>query len=130
MPDRGRFATRAIHGADAAQVEQRPASVPIYQTATWRFDAADEFADAMRDALPGAAAFYAETIANPLVTVPDLALLASMCREAGVPSVVDNTFASPALCNPISLGVDFVVHSATKYIGGHSDLIGGIVCGS
>jgi methionine-gamma-lyase len=51
-----------------------------------------------------------------------------MCRQEGVPSVVDNTFASPYLCQPRSLGFDVVVHSATKYIGGHSDLIGGVAC--
>ena len=80
--------------------------------------------------LPGAAFFYLETIANPNVTVADLEALAARCREAGVPMVVDNTFASPYLCNPANLGADLVLHSATKYIGGHHDLIGGVVCGS
>jgi cystathionine beta-lyase/cystathionine gamma-synthase len=86
--------------------------------------------DAVTRALPGAACFYVETITNPLVTVADLAALADVCRDAGVASVVDNTFASPYLCNPATLGFDLVLHSATKYIGGHGDLIGGIVCGS
>jgi cystathionine beta-lyase/cystathionine gamma-synthase len=84
--------------------------------------------EAVRAALPGAALFYGETIANPTTTVPDLSALATLCREAGVPSAVDNTFASPYLCTPATLGFDVVVHSVTKYIGGHADLIGGVVC--
>lgn len=80
--------------------------------------------------LPGAALFYVETIANPTITVADLAALAAACRRAGVLAVADNTFASPYLCNPAELGFDVVLHSATKYIGGHHDLIGGVACGS
>jgi methionine-gamma-lyase len=79
-------------------------------------------------ALPGAKLFYCETIANPNVTVADLEAIGSTCAAAGVPAAVDNTFASPYLCNPAHLGFSFVVHSATKYIGGHNDLIGGVVC--
>jgi O-acetylhomoserine/O-acetylserine sulfhydrylase-like pyridoxal-dependent enzyme len=84
--------------------------------------------DAVADALPGAKLFYVETIANPNATVADLAALGERCRAAGVPGVVDNTFASPALCNPADLGFEHVLHSATKYIGGHHDLVGGVVC--
>jgi cystathionine beta-lyase/cystathionine gamma-synthase len=84
--------------------------------------------DAVRAAVAGADLFYCETIVNPTTTVPDLAELAALCRDAGVRSAVDNTFASPYLCNPSTLGFDVVVHSATKYIGGHADLIGGVVC--
>ena len=86
--------------------------------------------DAVAAALPGAAFFHVETIANPTMSVADLAALAALCRERGVPSSVDNTFASPYLCNPAALGFDFVMHSATKYVGGHHDLIGGVVCAS
>lgn len=85
---------------------------------------------AVAEALPGARCFYVETIANPTITVADLAALAERCAEAGVPSVVDNTFASPYLCNPAALGFGHVIHSATKFIGGHNDLIGGVVCTS
>jgi cystathionine beta-lyase/cystathionine gamma-synthase len=67
-----------------------------------------------------------ETIANPTVTVADLEALGSVCRAGGVPAVVDNTFASPYLCNPARFGFDLVLHSATKYIGGHHDLTGGV----
>jgi cystathionine beta-lyase/cystathionine gamma-synthase len=84
----------------------------------------------VRAALPGAALFHVETIANPNVTVADLEALAQACRAAGVPASVDNTFASPYLCRPAWLGFDHVVHSATKYIGGHHDLIAGVVCTS
>ena len=86
--------------------------------------------DAVRAALPGASLFYVETIANPNVTVADLEALGTPCRDAGVPAAVDNTFASPYLCNPVRYGFDYVLHSATKYIGGHHDLIGGVVCTS
>jgi cystathionine beta-lyase/cystathionine gamma-synthase len=80
--------------------------------------------------LPGAALFYVETIANPNVTVADLSALGAACRRAGVVGVVDNTFASPYLCNPVEHGFDVILHSATKYIGGHHDLIGGVACAS
>jgi methionine-gamma-lyase len=84
--------------------------------------------EAVAAALPGARLFYVETLANPVVTVADLEALGSACRDAGVPGVVDNTFASPYLCNPVELGFDYVIHSTTKYVGGHSDLIGGVAC--
>jgi cystathionine beta-lyase/cystathionine gamma-synthase len=216
------FSTRAVHAARLPEVTEKPASVPIYQTSTWRFDSAEAYAEvlaserpghsygrgygnptveafesvmaalerteaafafssgmsaihavcttlagagdrivasrelyggtyslfsevlprygigvdevdahdleAVRASLEGAAMFYVETIANPLCTVADLESLALMCREAGVPSVVDNTFASPWLCTPAELGFDFVMHSVTKYIGGHSDVVSGVVC--
>jgi methionine-gamma-lyase len=86
--------------------------------------------DEVEAALPGAALFYVETIANPNVTLADVPALAERCRAAGVPSVVDNTFASPYLFNPASHGIDVVLHSTTKYIGGHHDLIGGVACSS
>jgi cystathionine beta-lyase/cystathionine gamma-synthase len=72
---------------------------------------------------------YAETIGNPTVPVTDLQALGQACRDRGVALVIDNTFASPYLCNPLALGASVVVHSATKYIGGHSDLTGGIAVG-
>ena len=221
-PERRRFQTRAVHTAKLPRIEQLPASVPIFQSSTFRFETNEEFAEAIRfdgpgyvysrgygnptvdafqsaiadleetesamgfasgmaaistlfltfsrqgsrivagsalyggsfsvlrnilprygvettfvdpmdleqvrAALPGAALFYCETIVNPTTAMPDLAALAELCGEAGVVSAVDNTFASPYLCNPATLGFDVVVHSATKYIGGHADLIGGVAC--
>jgi methionine-gamma-lyase len=87
---------------------------------------AEDMVEALRD---DTALCYTETIGNPKVSVPDLAALGAACRERGVRLVVDNTFASPALCNPLGLGADVVVHSATKYIGGHHDLTGGVAAG-
>ncbi|MGZ8611271.1 MAG: trans-sulfuration enzyme family protein [Actinomycetota bacterium] len=216
------FATRAIHGARTPPIDQDTPSVPIFQTSTFRFETAEDYAEtiafrrpgytytrgygnptllafetlmadlegteaafsfasgmaaihtvvttlarsgdrvvvspelyggtyslfrsvlprygidvtfvdardagALAGALPGAKLFYCETIANPNVTVSDLAALGAACAEAGVPAVVDNTFASPYLCTPAEHGFAFVIHSATKYVGGHNDLIGGVVC--
>jgi methionine-gamma-lyase len=214
------FQTRAVHGASLPTVDQQTPSVPLYQTATFRFADADAYADTIafkapgytytrgygnptldafeglvaslerteaamsfasgmsaihavwtshvhsgdrivatnalyggafalatkflprfgvrvelidgRDleaidrALPGAALFYTETIANPTMAVADLEALGALCRRHGVPAAVDNTFASPALCNPVRYGFDFVVHSSTKYLGGHHDHTGGV----
>jgi methionine-gamma-lyase len=72
---------------------------------------------------------YTETIGNPNVPVPDLEAIARACRERDVLLVVDNTFASPYLCNPLALGAAVAVHSTTKYLGGHHDLTGGIAVG-
>jgi methionine-gamma-lyase len=73
---------------------------------------------------------WAETIANPTTDVPDLAVLADIAHDHRAILAVDNTFASPYLCTPLTLGADVVVHSLTKYIGGHSDLTGGAVLAS
>lgn len=68
-----------------------------------------------------------ESPTNPTLKIMDVAAIAAIARECGILSVVDNTFASPYLQNPIDLGVDIVVHSTTKYISGHSDVIGGAI---
>lgn len=73
---------------------------------------------------------FFETPTNPGLDVIDIAAVARTAREAGVLTVVDNTFATPVNQNPLQLGADLVVHSATKYLGGHSDLTGGVVIGS
>jgi O-acetylhomoserine/O-acetylserine sulfhydrylase-like pyridoxal-dependent enzyme len=216
------FSTRAVHGVRTPPLEQDTPSVPIFQTSTFRFDTAEDYAetiafrrpgftytrgygnptllafetlmaelegtesafsfasgmaaihtlvtslaragdrivasaelyggtyslfrrtlprygvevefvdphdlDAVAAALPGAKLFYGETIANPNVTVADLEALGRICAAAGVPAAVDNTFASPYLCTPARFGFSYVLHSATKYVGGHNDLIGGVVC--
>ena len=75
---------------------------------------------------PTTRAVYAETVANPTMTVADLPALAEAAAGAGLPLVVDNTVASPYLCRPIEHGAAVVVHSATKYLGGHSDVVGGL----
>ena len=86
--------------------------------------------DAVRHAMDGAGLVLAETITNPLCRVPDLEAIAEMARARGVPVLVDNTFATPVLCRPLELGATAVMHSATKYLGGHSDLVAGVVVGS
>ena len=72
---------------------------------------------------------WLETISNPTTAMADIAAISDLAHERGVAVAVDNTFASPFLCNPLALGADAVVHSTTKYIGGHSDLTGGAILG-
>jgi O-acetylhomoserine (thiol)-lyase len=76
---------------------------------------------------PKTRALYGETIGNPLITVLDIEAVGAIAREAGVPLIVDNTFATPYLCRPFEHGADIVVHSATKFIGGHGTSIGGMI---
>ena len=70
---------------------------------------------------------YAETLGNPLINIVDIEALAGIAHEAGVPLVVDNTVPSPYLCRPFDWGADIVVHSATKYLGGHGTTMGGVI---
>jgi len=84
--------------------------------------------DATRRALePGATLLWVETPSNPLLRVSDIAALAALAHGRGALLGCDNTFASPVLQQPFALGADLVMHSTTKYLGGHSDLLGGIV---
>jgi cystathionine gamma-synthase/O-acetylhomoserine (thiol)-lyase len=221
--------TRAVHTPDAPVPDQVPMGLPVYRTAAWAFDTADEYRDLLRGdragysysridnptadafaqgvaALEGAnlevpvvgqpfasgmaaisnllmtltragahvvcprevyggtygllthvldrfgvrttfvdstdldavrtalqvetAVLWGETLANPTMTVADLPGLAALAHEAGATFVVDSTFASPAMCRPLEHGADIVVHSATKYIGGHSDVTGGVAVGA
>ena len=75
-------------------------------------------------------ALYCETIGNPLGNVVDLKILADIAHEKGIPLIVDNTVATPYLCRPIDFGADIVIHSLTKYIGGHGTTVGGIIVDS
>ena len=84
----------------------------------------DAFAAVMR---PNTRAVFAESLGNPSLVVLDIAAVAAVAHAHGVPLVIDNTVPSPFLCNPIGLGADIVVHSATKYLGGHGTTLGGIV---
>ncbi|BBF42688.1 cystathionine gamma-lyase [Lachnospiraceae bacterium KM106-2] len=72
-------------------------------------------------------AIYVESPANPLMTITDIAAVSKVAKENGILMIVDNTFMTPYLQRPIELGADIVIHSATKYLGGHSDLIAGLV---
>ncbi|MBA0127350.1 PLP-dependent transferase [Haloechinothrix sp. YIM 98757] len=78
---------------------------------------------------PRTRAFLVESITNPLVRVGRLAEVAGFCHEHGLVSIIDNTFASPVNFRPLAAGFDLCVHSATKYLGGHSDLVAGCVAG-
>ena len=73
---------------------------------------------------------YAETIGNPRIDVLDIAGWAQIADDAGLPLVIDNTFATPYLCRPFEHGAHIVVHSATKFIGGHGTSIGGVIVDS
>ncbi|MCX5648804.1 MAG: O-acetylhomoserine aminocarboxypropyltransferase/cysteine synthase, partial [Planctomycetota bacterium] len=90
-------------------------------------DEADAFASRITDRTK---AVFLETIGNPKLSIPDLAAIAEAAHARGVPVVVDNTTATPALCRPIEYGCDIVVHSLTKYLGGHGNSIGGLVVDS
>ena len=84
----------------------------------------DDFAAAMR---PNTRAVFAESLGNPSLTVLDIAAVAEVAHSHGVPLIVDNTVPSPFLCNPLAHGADIVVHSATKYLGGHGTTLGGVL---
>lgn len=79
--------------------------------------------------LPSTKAVFIESVPNPTFEVSDIEGIGRICRDAGVPLVVDNTVPTPALLNPIALGAELVVHATSKYIGGHHDLMGGVVVG-
>ncbi len=87
----------------------------------------EAWAEAVR---PQTRAFYVEALSNPLLQMPDLPAVARFARERGLVSLIDATFATPVLLRPLSLGFDLVLHSATKYLNGHSDIVAGAVVGS
>lgn len=94
------------------------------ETTTVELSNVDELRAAIR---PETKIVWVETPSNPLLKIVDIELIAEIAHAAGAIAVVDNTFASPALQQPLSLGADLVVHSTTKYLGGHSDVLGGAV---
>ncbi len=120
-------ATRELYGGTASLLRQdlEPAGYEVHFVDMG--DAADQ--GALRRAISNAGIVIAETITNPLCRVPDLKAIAAMARERNVPFLVDNTFATPLLCRPLELGATAVMHSATKYLGGHSDLVAGVIAG-
>ncbi len=117
--------TRELYGGTAALLRQdlEPAGYEAHF-----LDFSD--LDAVRHAIPPAGLVIAETITNPLCRVPDLEAIGRAARESGVPFIVDNTFATPLLCRPLELGATVVVHSVTKYLGGHSDVVAGVAAGN
>jgi O-acetylhomoserine (thiol)-lyase len=87
-------------------------------------DDAEEWAAAVR---PNTKLFFAETIGNPKINVLDISLVSTVAHENGIPLIVDNTIATPYLIRPFEFGADIIVHSATKYLGGHGTVIGGVI---
>jgi cystathionine gamma-synthase/methionine-gamma-lyase len=118
------LASQDLYGATFALLNNifAPAGV---KTVTADFNDLEALRECARTTRPRV--LVAETISNPLLKVCDLAACAAIAREAGARLVVDNTFASPFLAQPLTHGADFVVHSATKYLGGHGDAMGGVV---
>ena len=116
--------TRELYGGTAALIRQdlEPAGYEAHF-----LDFMDT--DAVTHAMASAGLVIAETITNPLCRVADLEAIGAAARERGIPLLVDNTFATPLLCRPLELGATLVVHSATKYLGGHSDLMAGVMAG-
>ena len=117
-------ATRELYGGTAALLRQD--FEPLGYEAHF-VDMGD--LDTVRRALDGAGVVLIESVTNPLCRVPDIGAIAHAARDRGVKVLVDNTFATPIFCRPLELGADVVMHSATKYIGGHSDLLAGVVVG-
>ncbi|MBU6484482.1 MAG: O-acetylhomoserine aminocarboxypropyltransferase/cysteine synthase [Betaproteobacteria bacterium] len=116
-------AARTLYGGSYSQLAVTLADFGIETT----FVDADDPANFRRAVKANTKALYAETIGNPQLNVVDIAALAEVAHEAGVPLVIDNTLASPYLCRPLEHGADIVVHSLTKYLGGHGTTMGGIV---
>jgi cystathionine beta-lyase/cystathionine gamma-synthase len=119
--------TRAVYGSTRALMERVLARLGVEVVFVDPVDL-----EAVDDALAASPTrlLYAETISNPTIVVADLASLADLAHRHGAVVVVDNTFASPYLCRPLELGVDIVLESATKWLGGHSDVIAGAVAGT
>ena len=97
-----------------------------------RFGIEVDFVDFIHDDIekyikPNTKVIYTETITNPLMEVMDLAKTAEIAHRHGAKMIVDNTFATPAICRPLEFGADVVVYSGTKYLGGHSDIISGVI---
>ena len=112
-----------------------PDAYRLFQTYLKRMNVTVEYVDgrdldAVRRAVPGARLFYMESPTSWLMHVHDVAALAQIARDNDVLSIIDNSWASPIFQQPLTLGVDLVVHSASKYIGGHSDVVAGVVVGS
>ena len=120
-------ATRAIYGSTRSLLTQRFGRLGVDVAFV---DATDPPAVEAALTTSPTRVLYVETISNPTIVVVDVAALAELAHRHGALLIVDNTFASPMLCRPVELGADLVIESLTKYIGGHSDTLGGSVAGS
>jgi O-acetylhomoserine (thiol)-lyase len=120
------IAAKTLYGGTYTQFDVTFRRLGIQTT----FADADDPESFRRAITPRTRALYAETIGNPRMNVLDIAALAAVAHEHNLPLIIDNTFASPYLCRPIEHGADIVVHSATKFIGGHGTSIGGVIVDS
>ncbi|AAT89623.1 hypothetical protein ATY41_00815 [Leifsonia xyli subsp. xyli] len=114
----------SIYGGTYNLFKYTFAKLGIETTFVENQDDAEEWRRAVR---PNTKLFFAETIGNPKINILDIELVAQAAHEDGVPLIVDNTIATPYLIRPFEYGADIVVHSATKFLGGHGTVIGGIV---
>jgi methionine-gamma-lyase len=118
-------AARSLYGAAYDFLNKKLPSLGVSTTFV-QSTRVEEFEKALR---PNSKLIYFETPSNPILEILDIAALAQLARRHGLPSMMDNTFASPALQQPLQMGVTVVVHSATKYLCGHGDAMGGAVIG-
>ena len=119
-------AQRNLYASTNTLIEELLPRWGIEHTFVEQTDAAD-FAEVLR---PQTKLIYVETPSNPLMRITDLRAVATLGRERRITTMVDNTFATPVNQRPLELGIDVCVHSATKYLGGHSDITAGVVVGS
>ena len=118
------LASQDIYGATTNLLFTVLSSFGVKTVAT-DFSDIDRLREKVREVKPQM--MIAETISNPLLKICDIEAVAEIARENNARLIIDNTFASPYLCQPLKLGADMVVHSATKYLGGHADATGGVV---
>jgi len=114
----------SIYGGTYNLFKYTLAKLGIETTFVENQDDADEWRRAVR---PNTKLFFGETIGNPKINILDIRTVADVAHEAGVPLIVDNTIATPYLIRPFEHGADIVVHSATKFLGGHGTVIGGVI---
>jgi methionine-gamma-lyase len=114
---------RAVYGGTYASLNDLAERFGIEVT----YIVGDDPAEVTAALRPNSRVLYLETIGNPVTKVVDLPAFARVAQAAGVVTVVDNTFATPLLCRPLEHGADIVLHSVTKYLGGHSDVVGGVL---
>lgn len=114
----------SIYGGTYNLFKYTLAKLGIETTFVENQDDADEWRAAVR---PNTKLFFAETIGNPKINILDIELVAGVAHENGIPLIVDNTIATPYLIKPFEFGADIVIHSATKFLGGHGTVIGGVI---
>jgi cystathionine beta-lyase/cystathionine gamma-synthase len=116
-----------ISYTDSILKKRRGLEVRNFEPVNGKYDPA-QFERLMESLKP--AVVYVESISNPMLIVTDLGEVIRIARRHGSRVIVDNTFATPALCKPLDLGADLVIHSATKYFSGHGNITAGVVCGN